>query len=334
MNDKPLVTISMLTYNQEKYVRESVRGLLSQTYEPLEIVISDDHSTDRTWDIINEEIDAYKASGGIHKNIVLNRNEKNLGIARHCNVTSKMKHGALIVSNAGDDISFPNRVERIVEEWIKDGSRAVVIFHGAIQLDTCGRKLAEIGRRDVDSPLGAVTAYCPANCRYHFPPISVPYAYEDRIYAKRSKMQGPQLVIRESLMYYRVGAGVSSSLGNRRQMTTRLLLSDIYCYRQLLMDLESVRQLMPKNIFESFRREFIAERKYARLNLILLSNKHIKIRFRACREMMRLREGGNVIAFSVFMMPRPVCDIIWDSVVRLRHLKTSIISKMRDARAA
>ena len=84
MNDKPLVTISMLTYNQERYVRDAVRGVLAQTYEPLEIVISDDCSTDGTWNIILEEVDAYRKSGGVHKNIVLNRNEKNLGLIRHC----------------------------------------------------------------------------------------------------------------------------------------------------------------------------------------------------------------------------------------------------------
>ena len=68
--EKPLVTISMITYNQERYVRDAVRGALAQTYEPLEIVISDDCSTDSTWDIIRDEVEAYRKSGGIHKNIV------------------------------------------------------------------------------------------------------------------------------------------------------------------------------------------------------------------------------------------------------------------------
>ena len=130
IQEKPLVTISMAAYNQERFIRDSVRGVLAQTYEPLEIVISDDHSTDRTWEIINEEVAAYKASGGIHKNIVLNRNERNLGIALHSNVISALEHGVLRVANAGDDISFPNRVERIVEEWVKDGSRASFIHNG------------------------------------------------------------------------------------------------------------------------------------------------------------------------------------------------------------
>ena len=74
---RPMVTICMGTYNQEEYVRDSVRGLLSQTYTPLEIVISDDCSKDHTWEIILEEVENYRKSGGEHK-IVLNRNAHNL----------------------------------------------------------------------------------------------------------------------------------------------------------------------------------------------------------------------------------------------------------------
>ena len=103
--EKPLVTISMITYNQERYVRDAVRGALAQTYEPLEIVISDDCSTDGTWNIIVDEVESYRKSGGIHKNIVLNRNEKNLGIIRHCQAQQSRIHGELRVGNAGDDIS-------------------------------------------------------------------------------------------------------------------------------------------------------------------------------------------------------------------------------------
>ena len=48
----PLVTFALFTYNQERYVREAVEGVLAQTYEPLEIIISDDCSTDMTFSII------------------------------------------------------------------------------------------------------------------------------------------------------------------------------------------------------------------------------------------------------------------------------------------
>ena len=51
-----LVTFSLLCHNHERFIREAVRSALAQDYEPLEILISDDHSTDATLDIIQEEI--------------------------------------------------------------------------------------------------------------------------------------------------------------------------------------------------------------------------------------------------------------------------------------
>src|SRR4051812_14455329 len=73
--ERPLVTFVLFSYNQERYIREAVAGALAQTYQPLKIVISDDCSTDRTFEIVREMASAYT---GPHK-IVLRRNPKNLG---------------------------------------------------------------------------------------------------------------------------------------------------------------------------------------------------------------------------------------------------------------
>jgi len=43
------VTFALFAYNQEKYIREEVEGAFSQTYQPLEIIWSDDCSSDRTF---------------------------------------------------------------------------------------------------------------------------------------------------------------------------------------------------------------------------------------------------------------------------------------------
>ncbi len=42
---RPLVTFALFAYNQEQYIREAVEGAFSQTYEPLEIILSDDCSS-------------------------------------------------------------------------------------------------------------------------------------------------------------------------------------------------------------------------------------------------------------------------------------------------
>ena len=55
VTDRPLVTFALFAYNQEEFIREAVEGAFAQTYEPLEIILSDDCSSDRTYEIIQED---------------------------------------------------------------------------------------------------------------------------------------------------------------------------------------------------------------------------------------------------------------------------------------
>ena len=76
----PLVSFCLCVFNQEDFIQEAVEGALNQDYPNLEIIISDDCSTDRTWEIITEII-----ANHTEKNIILNRNRKNLGLSTHIN---------------------------------------------------------------------------------------------------------------------------------------------------------------------------------------------------------------------------------------------------------
>jgi glycosyltransferase involved in cell wall biosynthesis len=117
MNSKPLISFVLLAYKQEKFIREAVEGALAQTYSPLEIILSDDCSPDWTFKIMEEMVKAYK---GPHR-VILNRNERNLGLGAHFSRVMDMARGELILTAAGDDISLPNRTTDLVDEWIKEG---------------------------------------------------------------------------------------------------------------------------------------------------------------------------------------------------------------------
>ena len=132
--ENPLITFVLLTYNQDRYVREAVRGALSQTYSPLEIILSDDCSSDRTFDIIQEVAMKYT---GPHK-IRINRNEKNLGIGDHVNRIMELAKGELIVGAAGDDISLPERVRKTYEAYIRSDKKALAIYSRVILIDQKG----------------------------------------------------------------------------------------------------------------------------------------------------------------------------------------------------
>ncbi len=122
--DKPLISFVIVTYNQEKLVHEAVESALAQTYSPLEIIISDDASKDRTFEVIRQTVADYKGPHAIR----LNRNDSNLGMGRHLNRVMELCAGELVIAQAGDDISVPERAEVTHQAWEKSGRRATSVF--------------------------------------------------------------------------------------------------------------------------------------------------------------------------------------------------------------
>ena len=61
-NDKPLVSFCLKSYNQKEFLKEALEGAFAQTYRPLEIVISDDASTDGSVELILDRVRQW--SGG------------------------------------------------------------------------------------------------------------------------------------------------------------------------------------------------------------------------------------------------------------------------------
>ena len=66
------VTIYIPSYNYENYIKECLDSVVSQKYDPMEILIYDDYSTDKSWDILNEYADK-------DSRIVLKRGENHIG---------------------------------------------------------------------------------------------------------------------------------------------------------------------------------------------------------------------------------------------------------------
>ncbi len=50
----PLVSIGMPAYNSEQTIRSALDCMLAQTLQDFELIVSDNASTDGTWDIVQE----------------------------------------------------------------------------------------------------------------------------------------------------------------------------------------------------------------------------------------------------------------------------------------
>jgi glycosyltransferase involved in cell wall biosynthesis len=134
---KPLVTFALFAFNQERYIREAVAAAMAQTYSPLELILSDDCSTDSTFEIMAEMVSAHNSP---HK-ITLNRNNQNMGISAHVRHVHEMSHGEIIVHAAGDDVSRPDRTEKLVDAFLAQSDRPSLIESNADLIDEAGRHI-------------------------------------------------------------------------------------------------------------------------------------------------------------------------------------------------
>lgn len=112
-NERPLVTFALFAYNQEQYIREAIEGAFSQAYEPLEIILSDDCSSDLTFEIMQEMAAAYQ---GPHQ-VIVRQSDENRGLFNHILEVAQNSRGEFIVVAAGDDISLPERTSAVIPHF-------------------------------------------------------------------------------------------------------------------------------------------------------------------------------------------------------------------------
>jgi glycosyltransferase involved in cell wall biosynthesis len=213
---RPLVTLALMTYNQEQMIEGAVAGALEQTYSPLEILISDDCSTDRTFERAAMMVEGYV---GPHQ-IRLNRNPRNLGLIGHINALFEMAQGEIFVLAAGDDVSLAERVALIVEVFERD--LAVMMVHSdVVKLNRDGQELGIwrppiAGKTDdllavaggFGIHIGATGAYRMAVFE-RFGPLVERQAYEDLVLGFRARLLGKLAYIESPLVRYRIDTGLS-----------------------------------------------------------------------------------------------------------------------------
>ena len=122
----PIITIGIATYNAEKTIKKAVHSALNQIWRPIEIIIVDDCSQDKTKEILTDL--AYK-----NKEIKIFFNNKNLGIAFVRNKIISNSRGEFLAFFDDDDESLQNRLimqyQRIVNYEKKFSPNSPVICH-------------------------------------------------------------------------------------------------------------------------------------------------------------------------------------------------------------
>jgi len=99
-----LISICIPTYNGALWLKETLRSALAQTYDPLEILIVDDASTDHTLDVIRSFRDP---------RIRVEVNERTQGLVLNWNHCVRLSKGSLVKFLFQDDVLFPTCVEKM-----------------------------------------------------------------------------------------------------------------------------------------------------------------------------------------------------------------------------
>jgi glycosyltransferase involved in cell wall biosynthesis len=134
----PLVTIGIPTYNRaDAYLRQTLESALAQTYPNLEIIVSDNCSTDDTKALVE---------GYSDPRVRYFRQERNIAPNDNFNFALTMAKGEYFLMLHDDDMADGDLIEACMKAINNDTSVGVIRF-GARIIDGEGRKLYEMGNQ-------------------------------------------------------------------------------------------------------------------------------------------------------------------------------------------
>lgn len=119
-----VVSIAMCTFNGEAFIEDQLNSILHQTYNNIEIIISDDQSSDRTVEIIK----AYQKKDS---RIKLYENKVNLGFLKNFEKVISLCKGEYIALADQDDIWKEYKIEK----FLKHIGEHILIYSDAIIID-------------------------------------------------------------------------------------------------------------------------------------------------------------------------------------------------------
>ncbi len=123
LSDNPLVSVVIPSFNQGKYIAETVESVLAQDYRPLEVIVVDGASTDETSSVL----EAYREREEI---VVLS--EPDEGVVDAVNKGLARARGSILAIQSSDDTYLPGAISAAVD-CMRRNSDAALVF-GDVEL--------------------------------------------------------------------------------------------------------------------------------------------------------------------------------------------------------
>ena len=162
-NSKPLVSIAVIVYNGGKFLKSALDSALSQDYPNIEIVISDDASTDGTQEVIKGYKNKYPDK------IKLLFSEQNQGITNNWFKCMQACSGKYVASLDSDDEFLPSKISKQVAIMENDPHIAVCYTDASVYCTKLGKEIYHLADKVPPKSGGVKTAL--SDCLYYSPTI-------------------------------------------------------------------------------------------------------------------------------------------------------------------
>lgn len=141
---KPRVSVCITTYNQDRYIKDCIMGVVAQQLDvELEVLIGDDGSTDATGDVLREIVDSVACV------IKIFRHEKNIGSSENLQYLVGKATGDYIAHLDGDDLWMPGKLAAQVD-FLNRNPECVAVYANGALIDDAKRMLGVFNRKIPD----------------------------------------------------------------------------------------------------------------------------------------------------------------------------------------
>lgn len=133
ISDLPLVSIGVASFNNGRFIRETLDSIVSQTYDNIELIINDDCSADNSVEIIEDWIKKHPDS-----NVVFLKNAINKGVCDSINKILTVYKGDYLSVIGSDDKYLPDFVMNRVTYLVSSPNNVGLCYSKSFLIDEHG----------------------------------------------------------------------------------------------------------------------------------------------------------------------------------------------------